>query len=80
MTDSRATLMRCFELTFPGLAPEEIPRASADTTEGWDSLRSLTLHALLEEDLGIRIPLEALPELRSFASIAGYLEAHGHGG
>jgi acyl carrier protein len=68
-------LVRCFQATFEGLAPSEVQDASVDTLEQWDSLHTVILVAVLEEEFAIRIPAQAFPALRSYVSVHDYLNA-----
>jgi len=65
-------LVRCFAAIFPHQTTEEIRAASIGTLPGWDSLATVTLFALIEEEFGIEIDLERLPEL-TFEAIQHYL-------
>jgi acyl carrier protein len=73
MDDGLAALQRCFSAAFPDLAEDEIPGASVDSVSEWDSLASLTLIALLEEEFGVEISELDLPELTSYADVRDYL-------
>ena len=75
MNDAEARLSRCFMAAIPGLKPSEIPAASMQTVEKWDSVASVTLVALIEEEFGIQIDLEALDRLDSYRAILDYLNA-----
>jgi len=75
MSELTDTLVRCFAAVFPDLPPEEIPAASVDTVEEWDSLASVTLLAVLDEELGVEIDLADLPHLRSFQAVHDYVLA-----
>ena len=73
MNDAQARLSRCFLAVFPGLHGEQIASASVQTAEGWDSVASVTLVALIEEEFGIQFGLEAIDHLVSFRAILDYL-------
>lgn len=73
MTATDERLRRCFATAFPDLAAEEIPTASVETVEDWDSLHAVILVALLEEAFAIRIPSGDYPRLRSHAAVRDYL-------
>ena len=73
MPDVDKRLEQCFAMVFPALSPTEIESASTDNVEQWDSLASITLAALIEEEFAIRVPPEDLPNLLSFEEIAQYL-------
>jgi len=48
MDDGDVRLMRCFASAFPSATPDEIRTAKFDAMPGWDSLRGVTLLAVLE--------------------------------
>lgn len=59
------------------MAREEAPQASRQTLAAWDSLKSMTLLAVLEEEFGVSIPTRDLPKLASFDEVATYLRGKG---
>jgi len=67
-------LIRCFASVFPALSTEEIPQASTETVDLWDSLAAVTLAAVLEEEFGVPIDPLDLPELSSYTAVRAYLE------
>jgi acyl carrier protein len=61
-------------------APEAIPDdATPETLAGWDSLRQVELMLALEQELGVRVPMEEMLELTSLQKIDDYLCAHAAG-
>jgi acyl carrier protein len=66
-------LIRCFQATFEGLAIEDVPGASVETVADWDSLHTVILAAVLEQEFELWIPAPAFVELRSYASVCDYL-------
>jgi acyl carrier protein len=74
MGETQDRLVRCFSLVFPSLAADQIPIASVETLDEWDSLASVTLLAVLGEEFGVEIDLGDLPELISFHAVLRYLE------
>ena len=77
MNDTRQRLIRCFRAVFPSLAESEIPQATASTVESWDSVASVTLLATIEEEFGIEMAPEDMPDLISFEKMLSYLHAKG---
>jgi len=75
MNDIEARLSRCFLAALPKLKRSEIPAASVQTVEQWDSVAGVTLVALIEEEFGIQIDLETLDRLDSYRAILDYLNA-----
>lgn len=69
-------LEKCFVIVFPDLSQEEIRRASQASLATWDSVNTLTLLNVVEEEFGTKIDLEAVGELVSFALIVDYLKEH----
>lgn len=68
-------LAKCFAAAFPRLSPEEIVRANINSVGAWDSLATLTLTSLIEEEFSISIDPRDREELVSFALIADYLRS-----
>ena len=67
-------LVRCFASVFPKLSEAQIRSASNSSVEEWDSLAAVTLVALLEEEISVKIDLQDLNMLSSFESIRDYVE------
>jgi acyl carrier protein len=73
MNDTRGRLIRCFAAVFPEVAEQELPRASSTTLSAWDSLASITLLTVLEEEFGLQIDAEQLEGLQSFEAVFDYV-------
>jgi acyl carrier protein len=69
-------LICCFSSVFPGLTEEEIENASSDSVGLWDSLASVTLIAVIQEEFNVEVDPDALPNLNSFRTFRDYLRAH----
>lgn len=67
-------LARCFQEVFPLLTRNQTLTASQSNTNTWDSLRAVTLIAVIEEEFGVE-DLEQLVGLDSFAAIHAHLES-----
>ncbi len=79
MDNLRERLTSCFSTVFPDLAPDEIPLASMASVGKWDSLATITLLTVIEEEFDLQIPPEDLEQLASFDLILDYLERqHAH--
>jgi acyl carrier protein len=70
-------LVRCFSSVFPDLSDEQIRSANVDSVPEWNSLVSVTLIALIQEEFGIQVSLEDLPTLTSFSAVQNYVH-HNH--
>jgi len=68
MDSPTARLVKCFATVFPDLNEEQTLHASAAGLTQWDSLATLNLMALIEEEFGVIIDLDDLedPSFKSF--------------
>ncbi|MBC8291436.1 MAG: acyl carrier protein [Planctomycetes bacterium] len=78
MSDIRTQLEECFSVVFADLTPDEIPSASMETVESWDSLGTLTLVGIVEQMFHVKVEIDDIAELVSFEKIATWLEGQ-HG-
>jgi len=69
----QSQLDECFAVAFPELTAAEIPQATMESVEMWDSLATLTLVSVIEETFQIRIPLDELPNLISYAAVSDFV-------
>jgi acyl carrier protein len=72
-------LVHCFTAAFNGLSPEEIFQASTCSLAEWDSLASMTLLALVEEEFQLRIDISDIARLNSFERIMNHLSRNQQG-
>ena len=77
MDDGDDRLVRCFASAFPSATPDEIRTAKFDAMPGWDSLRGVTLLAVLDQEFGVQIDLPELLELETFDAVKRYLLQRG---
>ena len=73
MNEIGVRLSQCFSAVFPQLPEGEIPLAAPDVVDGWDSLASITLISVVEEEFGIQIDPEDIEQFVSFEAVLGYL-------
>lgn len=74
MVDLATRLAACFTSVFPDLPPGAVREASARTVAAWDSMATVTLITVVEEEFGVDIDLEDIEDFSSFHRIAAYLE------
>jgi acyl carrier protein len=74
MDDIRQRLVHCFSTVFPDLGLDEVPSAGMASVASWDSLATLSLVTVLEEEFQVQFPPEDLEQLVSFELILYYLE------
>ena len=73
MDESRARLIKCFELVFPDLTEDQIVKASQATVAEWDSVAAITMMNVIEDEFGIEMDLEEVAGFDSFESIHQYV-------
>jgi acyl carrier protein len=73
MHDIETRLTECFAATFADLPFEEIPQAHVETVDGWDSMTTMILLSVIEEEFVVRVPSEDVLRFTSFNEIMDYL-------
>jgi acyl carrier protein len=71
----RARLRDCFAAVFPSAAPGELEEASTETRPDWDSLATVRLVAVVEEEFEVVLELEDLEQVNSFERVQQLVEA-----
>jgi len=66
MPELQTRLASCFAAVFPTLDESEIQRASHTSVANWDSLATVTLVSVVEEEFGVSIPPEDFEYMISF--------------
>jgi acyl carrier protein len=74
MDEMERRLATCFSAVLPELAPAEIGQASSSSVASWDSVATVTLLAVVEEEFGINIDEEDPARFDSFKNILTYLQ------
>ena len=74
-TDIAARLEKCFAAVFDSLTPAQLRAARADEIAAWDSMATVTLMALVNEEFGIELDLDELETLSSFDAMLAYLKS-----
>ena len=74
----RDRLTSCMSAYFTNLSTDEIPRASMATIGEWDSMASVTLIAMVQEEFGIEVAAEDHEKFVSYDLILDYLENQRH--
>jgi acyl carrier protein len=74
MNDNSQRIANCFSNVFPGLTPDEIPRASTASLAAWDSAAHVTLLFAIEEEFGLSLDLSDFDELVSYPLILAFVE------
>lgn len=71
-----ARLEKCFSAVFPDLSAEQIREVRADQVAQWDSMATVTLMAVVNEEFGIDLDLDQMEPLTSFETLCQFLEAN----
>jgi acyl carrier protein len=66
-------LEACFARVFPKLSPEEIRQANVERVAAWDSMASITLLSLIDEEFGVELNMDDFEQFTSFPKILGYI-------
>jgi acyl carrier protein len=72
-TELTPRLTECFRVVFPDLSDAQIAAATQENVASWDSVASITLVNVIEDELGVTMDLERIAEFNSFAAIRQHL-------
>jgi acyl carrier protein len=75
MGDLRERLVRCFAAVFAGLSEPEVVKATPASVGTWDSLATVSLLSVVEEEFGLQVPPEDFENFVSFELILDYLQS-----
>jgi acyl carrier protein len=73
MDDMEKRLAACFSAVLPELTAEEITQASAASLASWDSVATVTLIAVIEDEFEVGIEIDDPAQFDSFQGILNYL-------
>lgn len=79
MNDIEPRLVGCFEAVFPDLDRSQITSATPETVEGWDSVSTITLLSLIEEEFDASLLGEDPEKFSSFARLLIELSSRSDG-
>jgi acyl carrier protein len=74
MSDLEVRLANCFSVIFPDLKAPDVYSATNASVPAWDSAASIMLVNVIEEEFGVEIDMDVVPELVSFDRIRQYLQ------
>jgi acyl carrier protein len=74
MDQIRGRLRDCFRPVFPDLSDEQIESAVRAELAEWDSLATLTLLTVVEEEFELELDEQAVEQFDSFAAVARVVE------
>ncbi len=73
MDKMQSRLTKCFLAVFPELTGEAVLAATPSSVKGWDSIATLNLIVVIEEEFGVEIDFADLMEALSYEQISAYL-------
>lgn len=73
MPETTERLIKCFIAVFPGVDPERIEAAGPATVDEWDSIATVTLMSVLEEEFRIEVDPDDIEHLLSFPLALAYV-------
>jgi acyl carrier protein len=79
MNDIETRLQKCFALAMPHLTADAVSRASTSSVSEWDSLATVNLLSLVEEEFKLQVPDADLENFVSFELILDYLQVKSDG-
>lgn len=74
MSELETRLDECFKAVFTDLTDDDVRRASTASVGAWDSVASLSLMAVIEEQFGVPIPTELMGDLVSYDLVLEYIK------
>jgi acyl carrier protein len=74
MDEVQMRLTKCFETVFPTLQTSEIPGCSQHTVTMWDSIATITLVNVVEDEFAFQVDFDLVSEFSSFDSILSYVK------
>lgn len=77
LNDVEVRLKVCFRTVFPDLPDETISSAAQTNVAAWDSVATVTLVSVIDEEFGVELDLDRLGELDSFKSICACIKDEG---
>ena len=73
MMNHEEHLLACFQEVFPGKSKDELRSSSRDSTREWDSMASVTLLTLIQQEFAVDMDLFDLENLSSFQLLLDHL-------
>jgi acyl carrier protein len=74
MDDIQIRLTRCFLAVFPELTENDVLTATPSSVKGWDSIATLNLLTVIEEEFGVQIDFADLMTALSYEQLAAELQ------
>jgi len=75
MNDIEKRLSKCFRAVFPDMAEAQTLAATQESVEAWDSLATVTLVTVIDDEFRVELDVEYLAEMTSFGKFYEFLTA-----
>jgi acyl carrier protein len=72
--DTNERLIHCFQAVFPDLSEAEATRATSSNIAAWDSVATVTLAAVVEEEFCIQFQVDDIEKMNSFQNYLRLLD------
>lgn len=73
MTDLEPRLDSCFETVFPTVSSDEVRSLSAEVLDEWDSVATVMLISVIEEEFDITFSDDAIERAVSYGELLAYV-------
>jgi acyl carrier protein len=67
--------LHCFETVFPELTESEILNSSQESVKAWDSVATITLVNVIEDEFQVELDLDDIADLTTFDRVLKYVES-----
>jgi|HubBroStandDraft_6_1064221.scaffolds.fasta_scaffold1383048_1 acyl carrier protein len=71
--NEKSRLLDCFAAVFPSLSREQIERAEQANLPEWDSIATVTLITVIEDEFHVEIPATEIENLVSFDNVLKFV-------
>jgi hypothetical protein len=75
MVECESRLVSCFRAVFPYLDEKGARGATVSSIPEWDSVATVTLITVVEEEFGISVEVDDVDQMVSFDRLLGYVQA-----
>jgi acyl carrier protein len=75
VNDIEKRLVKCFQAVFPDMPEAQTLAATQELVEAWDSLATVTLFTVIDDEFRVELDVERLAEMTSYRSFYECLTA-----
>jgi acyl carrier protein len=74
MTDLRERLIDCFAAVLSRVPRDQVPQSEMNSVEQWDSITTVNLVAVIQEEFQVEVEPEDFERFTSFKNILDFLD------